>query len=126
DAFLSVSGPTVVAAPEILARRAPIQARIAARIATNLATVQRFREGTWNLLPREGGGYGMLRVPRVDSDEAVALQLLRRHGVVVHPRAFFGCPSHQAFLVLSLVTEPDVFSAGFRCIHESFVGETNE
>jgi alanine-synthesizing transaminase len=39
------------------------------------------------------------------------LDLLERDGVVVHPGYFFDF-DHEAFLIVSLLTEPDVFARG--------------
>jgi aspartate/methionine/tyrosine aminotransferase len=52
-----------------------------------------------------------VRVPRVLGEEAWAMELLERDGVVVHPGYFFDFPG-EAYLVLSLLTEPDAFREG--------------
>ena len=53
----------------------------------------------------------MLRVPAIESDEALAIRLLREASVSVHPGHFYDFPS-EGYLVLSLITEPGIFREG--------------
>ncbi|HET8714774.1 MAG TPA: hypothetical protein VFM16_03045, partial [Holophagaceae bacterium] len=62
-------------------------------------------------LPVGGGWSVLLRRPAVDTDEAFALALLEREGVLVHPGHFFDLPS-EGFLVLSLLPPPETFARG--------------
>ena len=55
----------------------------------------------------------VLRVRLPDSDEDLALRLLDREGVLVHPGYFFDFATDD-FLVLSLLPAPDDFAAGVR------------
>jgi alanine-synthesizing transaminase len=59
----------------------------------------------------EGGWYVVLRVPVLRTDEDLAIDLLRKTGVVVHPGHFYDFPN-EGHLVLSLITEPAVFREG--------------
>jgi alanine-synthesizing transaminase len=59
----------------------------------------------------EGGWYAVLRVPAVQGDEELAIDLLRKMAVAVHPGHFYDFPS-EGHLVLSLITEPDTFREG--------------
>ena len=63
----------------------------------------------------------MLRVPATRSEDSVVLELLERDGVVVHPGYFFDFP-HEAFLVVSLLPEPDMFARGVRLMQERLDG----
>ena len=54
------------------------------------------------LLPVEGGWSLVARVPAVRSEEALAVELLERERVLVHPGYFFDFP-HEAFIVVSLI-----------------------
>jgi hypothetical protein len=56
-------------------------------------------------------------VPATKSEEALALDLLERDDVVVHPGYFFDF-AHEAFLVVSLLPEPDRFTRGVARILE--------
>ena len=57
----------------------------------------------------------MLRVPATGSEEALALELLERHHVVVQPGYFYDFPS-EAWLVVSLLVEPEPFARGIERI----------
>ena len=49
--------------------------------------------------------------PPVESDEDLAIRLLRHAHVSVHPGHFYDFPT-EGHLVLSLITEPEVFRQG--------------
>jgi aspartate/methionine/tyrosine aminotransferase len=53
----------------------------------------------------------VIRVPSLESDEELALRLIEQCGVVVHPGYFFDFDS-DGYLVVSLLTRPDVFAEG--------------
>ena len=61
----------------------------------------------------EGGWYAILQVPRTRSEEDWAISLLDRHEVLVQPGFYFDFES-EAYLVLSLLTPPDVFAEGLQ------------
>ncbi len=114
DAYLSVSTPTALAAPEILAVAAPLHDAIAARCRKNLdelcsltATVKAV-----TFQPPDGGWSAVLRVPAVMSDEELCMQLLDE-GVSVHPGSPFQFPT-EGYLVVSLLPPAEVFSQGVR------------
>lgn len=112
DTYLSVSTPVQVAAPALLAAGRSVRASIQARISTNLASLERLLEGASSitLLPPEGGWSVALRVPAVESEEALVLRLLRDQHVLVHPGFFFDFAS-EAYIVVSLLPLPSVFEA---------------
>lgn len=112
DNFLSVSTPVQIALPELLAVAPRIRDAIRARTARNLEHL-RLAVGTHpdkRVLPVEGGWSAVLRVPRVKSDEQLALDYLDR-GVLVHPGYFFDF-EQEGFVVVSLLTRPEVFDEG--------------
>jgi aspartate/methionine/tyrosine aminotransferase len=113
DNFLSVATPVQAALPELLAVAPKIRDAIQQRTASNLATLRAFldRHKSVHLLPVEGGWSAVIRVPRIDSDEALALRLIEEQGVVVHPGYFFDFET-DGYLVISLLTEPDVLEEG--------------
>ena len=122
DLFLSVSTPVQLALPRLLAGRHPWQARVRGRIAAGLA---RLREGVaraprLDLLAGDGGWVAVLRVPRQRSEEAWALELLRR-GVIVHPGQFYDFEG-EAYLVVSLIVATEDLDAGLAQI-EALAGE---
>ena len=69
------------------------------------------------VVPAEGGWYGVLDVPSLEPEESLALELLQRDDVLVHPGYFFDFP-HETFVVVSLLAPPDAFAAGVRAVLE--------
>ena len=63
----------------------------------------------------EGGWSAILQVPNTSSEESWATTLLNDHNVLVQPGYFFDFES-EAFLVLSLLTSPEVFHSGVRTL----------
>jgi aspartate/methionine/tyrosine aminotransferase len=109
DTYLSVSTPVQLAAPALLARAGALRAPIAARVASNLATLRGQVAGSAaTLLPPEGGWSAVLRIPATVGEEERVLSLLEHEDVLVHPGYFFDFP-HEAFLVASLLPRPDEF-----------------
>jgi alanine-synthesizing transaminase len=112
DNFLSVSTPVQSALPELLRLGVGIRAAIHDRTLTNLRVLReklhkvRAIEG----LPVEGGWSAVLRVPRTDTDEELALRLIDR-GVLVQPGYFFDFAS-DGYLVVSLLTPEEDFRIG--------------
>jgi len=114
DNFLSVATPVQVALPEILRLAPEIRAAIDRRLRRNLGTL-RMHLGALpsvQLLPVEGGWSAVIRVPRVMSDDELALALLDR-GVVVQPGYFFDFEV-EGYIVLSLLTREEVFGKGVK------------
>ena len=109
DQYLSVSASAQAATPTLLALAPGIRTAILARMAANLAALDRLLADHPHLsrLPVEGGWSVLLRRPAVDAGEACALALLEA-GVLVHPGHFFDLPG-EGFLVLSLLPPPAVF-----------------
>lgn len=110
DNFLSVATPVQVALPEILRLAPRIRDAIRTRTRANLDALRRAVPNSVTALPVEGGWSAVLRVPRVRSDEELALALLDR-GVVVQPGYFFDF-AQEGYVVLSLLTAEEVFAEG--------------
>lgn len=112
DSFLSVSTPVQAALPELLRVGTEVRAAIQARTKKNLHVLRaRLAEKpSMQVLPVEGGWSAVVRVPRVETDEDLALRLLDR-GVLVHPGYFFDF-AQEGHIVLSLLTEPATFAQG--------------
>jgi alanine-synthesizing transaminase len=121
DSYLSPSTPGQIALPEILAIRTNLQAQMRQRVCANLAFLdEQLREGgPVNRLKREGGWYAVLRVPATGSDEGLAVALLEKCGVLVHPGHFFDFP-RDGFLVVSLIVPEADFQEGARRLHRFF------
>lgn len=112
DNFLSVATPVQVALPELLRIGARIRAAISARTRANLDVLRGAAKPSMQVLPVEGGWSAVIRVPRVMSDDELALALLDR-GVVVQPGYFFDFAA-DGYLVVSLLTREGVFAEGTR------------
>jgi aspartate/methionine/tyrosine aminotransferase len=63
------------------------------------------------LLDADGGWYAVLEIDGDRSDEELAIDLLQKRRVVVHPGHFYDFRS-EGYLVLSLITPPAVFTEG--------------
>lgn len=113
DTYLSMNAPVQLAAPIFLEMRHGFQEQVMARIGTNLAELdQRLAsQKTCSRLEVEGGWYAILRVPATRSDEDLALELLERHGVYVHPGHFYDL-QQDGYLVVSLITPEKDFARG--------------
>jgi aspartate/methionine/tyrosine aminotransferase len=117
DSFLSVGTPIQAALPAILAAGAVVRDQIRARVTANLEMLRRRLVGApaLRLLEPAGGWSAVVRVPATGSEEALALDLLERHHVVVQPGYFYDFPS-EAWLVVSLLVEPEAFAHGIERI----------
>jgi aspartate/methionine/tyrosine aminotransferase len=113
DSYLSVSTPVQRALPGVLALAPRIGAEIRGRVRGNLATLRAAlaEVPAVELLEPQGGWAAVIRVSLPVSDEELALEILERAGVLVHPGYFFDFLTDD-FLVISLLPEPDRFAAG--------------
>jgi aspartate/methionine/tyrosine aminotransferase len=113
DTYLSVSAPMQNALPRLLEAGAAVQQQIARRTASNLELLRQAvgADSACQVLDVEGGWYATLRIPRTRTEEEWTLLLLERDNVLVQPGFFYDFDS-EAYLVLSLLTPPEVFREG--------------
>ena len=112
DTYLSVSTPVACAAARLLASGESVQRQIRERTAGNLAVAREALAGSAaNILAVEGGWYITVRMPRIRSEEDWAIQLLSQESVLTQPGYFYDFES-EAFLIVSLLTIPEVFREG--------------
>ena len=112
DTFLSVGAPVECAAAKLLDAGIEVRRQIRERTARNLAFAREALSGSaFSLLALEGGWNLTVQVPRIRSEEEWALKLLARHDVLVQPGFFYDFET-EAFLVVSLLTPPEVFREG--------------
>ncbi len=113
DTFLSMNAPVQLAGPVLLDQRKQVQPILLDRLRVNLAELDAQLAGrpSCSRLLVEGGWYVILRVPAIESDEDLAIRLLRKARVSVHPGHFYDFPN-EGHLVLSLITEPADFREG--------------
>jgi aspartate/methionine/tyrosine aminotransferase len=96
-----------------LEQRKSIQPLLLDRVRANLQELDRQleRQKACERLSVEGGWYVVLRVPALQSDEDLAIDLLRKVAVLVHPGHFYDFSS-DGYLVLSLITPAKDFREG--------------
>jgi alanine-synthesizing transaminase len=113
DTYLSMNAPIQLAAPMLLEQRKALQPALVSRLRTNLKALysELRKQKTCQCLQVEGGWYAVLRVPVTRSDEDLAIDLLQKSSVLVHPGHFYDFPS-DGFLVLSLIGQPEIFREG--------------
>lgn len=108
DTFLSVSGPVQHALPALLQHGAAFRELVCQRTRRNLRTLRAATQhAPLSVLRAPAGWTAVVRVSAPDGDEAFAIRLLEREGVLVHPGAFFGFGF--AALVVSLLGESEAF-----------------
>ena len=115
DTYLSMNAPLQLATPTLLDQRKNLQPLLLDRIRHNLQELdhQLARQKTCERLRVDGGWYVILRVPALQSDEDLAIDLLRKVAVLVHPGHFYDFPK-DGYLVLSLITPSDRFREGVK------------
>ena len=119
DTYLSMNAPVQLAVPTMLEERHNIQAQLMQRIRENLRELD--EQLAWQKLCQrlevEGGWYAVLRVPATCPDEELAISLLQEKDVLVQPGHFYDFPA-DGFLVISLITPPEVFRTGLKRVLE--------
>jgi len=121
DTYLSPNAPVQLATPAFLQQRHGFQKQVMTRVRKNLAELDRQLAGqkTCSRLEVEGGWYAVLRVPATGSDEDLAIELLTKDDVYVHPGHFFdfGAEGH---LVVSLLAREEEFAKGIGRVLSAF------
>jgi alanine-synthesizing transaminase len=120
DTYLSMNTPVQLAMAALFEQRHSFQKQLLARVAKNLAELDRqlSLQKSCTRLTVEGGWYAVLRVPATRPDEELAIELLERSGVYVHPGHFYDFPA-DGFLVVSLITREEEFRAGLTLLLSS-------
>ncbi len=121
DTFLSMNAPIQCALPNWLAGRTSLQSQISRRVENNLRSLDSLiaSQRMISRLEVEAGWYAVLRVPALTSGEALAVRLVREHGLSIHPGYFFGF-SGNGWLVLSLITPENELQAGVQVLSRFF------
>jgi aspartate/methionine/tyrosine aminotransferase len=115
DTYLSMNAPLQLATPVLLDQRKGVQPLLLDRVRSNVRELDRqlAHQRTCQRLLVDGGWYVVLRVPALQSDEDLAIDLLRKVGVLVHPGHFYDFSS-DGYLVLSLITTIETFREGVK------------
>lgn len=121
DTYLSMNAPIQHAASALLETRHGFQRQLMKRVRRNLAELDR-RLNSQKLCARlelQGGWYTLLRVPATRSDEDLAIELLEKKGVYVHPGHFYDFAA-EGYLVVSLIGPETEFARGIEELLTSF------
>ncbi len=120
DTYLSMNAPIQLAAPTLLKLRQGFHKQLMTRMRWNLAGLDSQLAGkNCSRLEVEGGWYAVLRIPATRPDEDLAIELLEKHDLQVHPGHFYDFP-RDGHLVLSLITPEQDFAEGVRRILSMF------
>ncbi|MES2219432.1 MAG: pyridoxal phosphate-dependent aminotransferase [Acidobacteriota bacterium] len=113
DTFLSMNAPIQHAMPYLLANRTSVQQQIRLRVRENLEALDCQLAGAPSVsrLRMDGGWYAILRVPALMGGDELAILLMERENVVVHPGHFYGFDG-GGWIVLSLLPPRVEFAEG--------------
>ena len=119
DTYLSMNAPIQLAAPVLLDQRHSVQPLLLDRVRANLSELDRglAKQKSCRRLDVEGGWYAVLRVPVTQSDEDLAIEILRKRSVLVHPGHFYDFPN-DGYLIVSLITPLQDFRKGIAKVLE--------
>jgi alanine-synthesizing transaminase len=113
DTYLSLNTPIQLAAEVLLEQRHGFQQQLIQRVRKNRHELdsQLGYQPSMRRLEVEGGWYAVLRVPVTRHDEELAIELLEKDDVYLHPGHFYGFPG-DGYLVISLITPEQDFREG--------------
>jgi aspartate/methionine/tyrosine aminotransferase len=125
DTYLSMNAPIQLAAPVLLEQRQSTQPLLLDRVRANLGDLDRglAQQKGCRRLQVEGGWYAVIRVPVTQSDEDLAIEILRKLSVLVHPGHFYDFPS-EGHLIISLITPTHNFRVGIARVLELLSAST--
>jgi aspartate/methionine/tyrosine aminotransferase len=115
DAYLSVGTPVQLALPQLLGTRSDFQRQAITRVQASLRELDRqlAQQSSCSRLDCQGGWSVVIRVPALQSDEDLAIELLEKKRVHVHPGHFYDF-SQSGIVVVSLIVPEDQFAEGIR------------
>jgi aspartate/methionine/tyrosine aminotransferase len=121
DTYLSMNAPIQHALPALLESRHSFQKQLNQRLIENLRILNDSLplQKSVTRLEVEGGWYAILRVPVTQTDEDLAVALLQKSGVLVHPGHFFDF-EQEGYLILSLMTQENIFAEGVKRLFDFF------
>jgi alanine-synthesizing transaminase len=115
DTYLSMNAPVQHAIPQFLEQRHEFQRQLMSRVTGNLAELDRqlATQKPCSRLEIKGGWYAVLRVPATRTDEEIALDLIEKKDVYVHPGHFYDFPV-DGYLIASLIAPENDFAEGIK------------
>lgn len=118
DTYLSVGTPIQLALPELFQWRNMIQSQVLRRIQRNLQILESFRSSHPQIVytSPKGGWYTILQSKSFLIDEEFSFRLLQKEKVLVHPGSMFGLEEDLGSIVVSLISETELFHSGLEKI----------
>jgi alanine-synthesizing transaminase len=115
DTYLSMNAPIQLALPTFLQQRHGFQKQVMTRVRRNVGELDRqlMMRKTCSRLEIEGGWYAVVRVPVTRSDDDLAVDLLTKKGIYVHPGHFYDFAT-DGHLIVSLIMPEREFAEGCR------------
>lgn len=114
DSYLSVNGPVQAALPKLLDWAPDFRTQVLDRVLANRRSLEEAlaNQDHLRLWPAQGGWYALVEVKNsLENDEALAVELLKKEGVLAHPGGFYDLTG-GTFLVLSLLPPESIFTEG--------------
>ena len=117
DTYLSVSSMVQYGANQLINQSESIRQQIIGRVNANeIFLNQRIHsQHSVRQLIRQGGWYAVLEFEDQISDDDRTMNLIQNQNVLVHPGYFFGF-DRDGFLIVSLLTQPEIFQEGIEKI----------
>ena len=122
DAYLSAGTPIMNALPALLAAEEVLAGACRRRLAASIARLRLVLEGEHSphrVLSCHGGWTAIIESPRLQSEEDLALGLLREKGIWSQPGYFFDM-EREAYFTAGLILEPDALERGARAYAAHF------
>lgn len=119
DCYLSANAQTQLALDALLAL--DLHTVILARVRETSTWLSQFseRSSVIEALPREGGWAALITLKTTQNAESIAYHLLHAHNLFTHPGYLFDLhASDTPTLVVSLLTEPEIFKTGLMRIQK--------
>jgi alanine-synthesizing transaminase len=114
DTYLSVNTPVQNALRGLLRIGSSIYRQIAQRTRRNLDALDEIvNNSPVHRLHTEGGWSAIIRLPHTGTEDTWVTRLVQQEAVVVQPGYLFDMES-EPFVVVSLITPPEVFDEGIR------------
>ena len=115
DTYLSMNAPIQLALPVFLQQRHGFQKQVLTRVRRNVGELDRqlMIRKACSRLEIEGGWYAVVRVPATRSDDDLAVDLLTKKGIYVHPGHFYDFAT-DGYLIVSLIMPERDFAEGCR------------
>jgi len=113
DTYLSVATPVQLAAGALIDRGVAVRREIASRVVANYHYLKSSvgRAPACRVLQSEGGWYGVMQVPSLETEEDLVVGMLQTDGVLAHPGYFFDFP-RESFVIVSLLPPEPTFADG--------------